>query len=134
MALADSAALQAVRDWCNARFVKPWAAGSSFYVYWHGAGFCTSSATQVLFSLPLDRPIASGATVALSHTSMQGFILRSNGSYSHGSSASVYVRPTSTTCTVRAGYIDIVATFGSTTNAQNNAPIGIALVGTITIS
>ena len=135
MALADNAALQAVRDWCNARFVQPWAAGDSFAVYWHGAGFCTTSATQVLFSLPIDRPIKSGCTATLTYSgSSQGFILRSNGAYSHGSAATTYVKPSSTSCTVRDGYIDVTCTFSATTNAQNNAPIGITLVGTATIS
>lgn len=134
MALADSAALQAVRDWANAAFVRPYRAGDTIYVYWYGAGCCTSSGTQVLYAIPLDRPIPSGRTATMAHTASQGYILRSNGSYSHGSAANTYVRPTSTTCTVRDGYIDVAATFASTTGAQNNAAIGIALVGTITIS
>lgn len=114
--------------------VRPYyRAGDTFNVYARYAGYVTSSKTQVHFVIPLCRPIIGSPTISLS--SISGFILRQDSSYTHGSSADDYVMPSSYSVNSYGGWgISVYATFSSTTNATNNAPIGVHWSGKVTIS
>lgn len=97
------------------------------------AGYTTDSKQLVWFVIPLTKPIIGGPTITVSSTT--GFILRQNDSYTHGSSASTRVTPTSYEAWGLANHgILVKATFSTVTNAINNAPIGIDWSGTITFS
>lgn len=124
------------------------AAGSSFRPYYKKgdtitfdrlatAGFLTNANKNVYFTVPLDKPIIGSPTVTAA--SNKGFIFRQRnssegGSYTHGSSASAYVTPTSYTAQIKGSWICITAVFSTTTNSVNNTPIGIDWSGKITFS
>ena len=109
---------------------KPYySAGDSFNLRIHTAGFCSSSSKNVYFAIPLGRPIIGSPTVTA--TSVDGLTIRSIGGYSHGSSASEYVKPTSYSVSYNSHYILIAATLSDTTNATNNTPVGITWSGTL---
>lgn len=100
------------------------------------AGYVTNSGTEVIFFIPFSMPIIGNPTVTIA--SGNGFILRQNGNYTHGSNAAsgnVYVHPNkcSATLSMENGLI-VTATFSTTTNVVNNSPIGIHWEGTITFS
>ncbi len=102
------------------------------------AGFITSSSTSLGFVIPISKPIIGNPTVTVS--SINGFKLRqrnssSGGSYTHGSSADVYAKPSKYTAAINDGAnISVVATFSTTTNAVNNSPIGVYWNGKVTLS
>lgn len=107
--------------------------GDEVDVTFYGAGFVTNAKTEVHFMLPLSKPVVGSP--AISVTSTDGFIFRQDDKYTHGSSATVHVFPTSMTAyAYHAAGVRVVAVFGNTTNTLNNAPIGIKFVGTITFS
>ena len=99
--------------------------GDSVDIRLQTSGYLTNSYKDVNFVIPLDKPVV-GSSVA-SVASINGFILRQNGKYTHGSSASTWVKPdiyvNGTTPTNKG--LGIVARFNTTTNAVNNSPIGI---------
>lgn len=134
MALADSAALRAVRDWCTSVFSPMYRPGDSFTVEVNTAGYVTASSTSVRFMVPLSRAVSSDVSnVTVSGMSV---ILRQDGKYTHGSSASVSVTPSSISAWARdrggGNYLTVWATMGSTTNAVNNDCVGIE--GTLTVT
>lgn len=123
----------------NIMYRPYFSAGDSFTAYYSGAGYCNDS-KQVSFVLFLAKPILGSPTVTIS-TSSAGYTLRQNGLYTHGSSASASVKPSTTngalyTGDSGSGYnsIRILATFTSTTNATANDAIGIYAGLTITLS
>lgn len=97
------------------------------------AGYVTSSGKNVVFTIPITKPVI-GAPKAVA-TSGNGFVLRQNDKYTHGSAASTYVKPTSYTVdsNYNSGFI-VTAIFDVTTNVINNNPIGIYWDGQITLS
>ena len=119
---------------------KPYySAGDSFSLSIHTAGYLTNSKTQVNFTIPVTRFILGSPKI--SAVSGTGFMLRQNGSYTHGStwdsanSQNSPVKGDTIEASYNANYgIRIKATFSDTTNAINNAPIGIDWQGTITFS
>lgn len=107
--------------------------GDSFSVGYRGAGYVTGAGAQVVFIVPLAKQIIGSPTVTV--TSGNGFTLRQNNLYTHGSSSSVYCFPDSYETSVIDGVgVYINAKFSTTTNVINNAPIGIYWGGTITFS
>ena len=107
--------------------------GDSFSFGYRGAGYVTDAGRQVVFIVPLAKPIVGSPTVTV--TSVNGFTLRQNNAYTHGSSASTYCIPDSYECAIINGVgVYINARFTTTTNVVNNAPIGIYWGGTITFS
>lgn len=85
------------------------------------------------FSIPLSKPIIGSPTVTV--TSSSGLILRQENAYTHGSSSSTYVKPSSYSTVASTGnYVRIIAKMSSTTNAVNNSPIGITASIKITFS
>lgn len=109
-------------------------AGDSFYVYIYTAGFVSSSSKNIYFLVPFSKPVIGNPTITAKSQSDYGFILRQDGKYTHGSSSSTYVKPSSYTVTVSNIGIRVYAVFSTTTNAVNNAPVGITWGGTITFS
>lgn len=90
----------------------------------HTAGYVTSSSKSVRFSIPLSKPVASDVTsVTISNLKLT---LRQGGKYTHGSSASTGVAPSSITASVDNGFIMVNCIMSSTTNAVNNDVIGIS--------
>ena len=107
------------------------------------AGFVTSSGQSIQFTVPLAKPIIGNPTVTA--TSVDGFQLRCNGLYTHGSSASAYAKPDSYSVVTTNGGNNVVitASFSTTTNiinntvtvgARNNSAIGIYWSGQLTIT
>lgn len=97
------------------------------------AGYVTNSGTDIVFWIPFAVPIIGASAISI--TSASGFILRQDNKYTHGSSADVYARPVSyeaTLTTMNGVYAKAV--MPTTTNATNNAPIGIYWSGVITLS
>lgn len=107
--------------------------GDSFTVTFRGSGYVTNGMKDVSFWLPLTAPVIGSPTITAA--SGNGFIFRQGNSYTHGSSASVYITPTSYEVTnyYRCG-LYIKAVFTDTTNVTNNDAIGIYWHGTITFS
>lgn len=97
------------------------------------AGYVTNSSKDVSFWIPMAVPIVGSPTVTL--TSGQGFVLRQGNKYTHGSTASTYVTPTSYEAAITMfNGIYVKAVFEDTTNVTNNDAIGIYWNGTITFS
>ena len=118
----------------NPTYYQPYVRqGNSVSLTMLTAGYVTNAGTEVSFWVPFTRYIVGSPTVTVA--SGNGFILRQNNAYTHGSSATVYTKPTSYKATVYANNgVWITATFSNTTNVINNAPIGINWNGTITFS
>ena len=96
-------------------------------------GYVTNSGKDISFWIPMSEPIVGNPTVTIS--SGNGFVLRQNNKYTHGSSASVYVTPSSYEASrISIHGIYVKAVFTDTTNVTNNDPIGIYWDGTITFS
>lgn len=95
-------------------------------------GYVTGGGNQVIFSVPLSKPLV-GVSAATATTN-NGFRGRQGGKYTHGSSASAYVKPASYSCYVRESWIEVRITIDKTTNVTNNDAIGIAWSGYLTFS
>lgn len=108
--------------------------GDSISVTWTGAGYVTSSKTEIHFCIPLSKPVIGSPTVTVA--SANGIRLRQGDAYTHGSASDTLATPSSYPSPVLApgGYVRITAKMSSTTNAVNNSPIGIQWLGTITFS
>lgn len=107
--------------------------GDSITVTFRGAGYVTNGKKDVSFWLPLTTPVIGSPTITVA--SGNGFTLRQGDSYTHGSSASSFVTPTSyeVSNSFRCG-LYIKAVFSDVTNVTNNDTIGIYWNGTITFS
>lgn len=116
----------------NQNYKPYYCAGDSINVIYYGAGFLTSSKTQVRFTLPLSKPIIGSPKITVSDE--EGFVLRQSENYTHGSAASNLVKPSSYTFAITDAGIRVVATFSDTTNAVNNDAIGIEWVATLALS
>lgn len=98
------------------------------------SGFVTDSAKSIRFTVPLSKPIIGSPTITV--TSNTGLQLRQNGQYTHGSAAGTLVFPTSYNAVSTNGgnHVVIYAKMSDTTNAINNAAIGVWWSGHITFS
>lgn len=107
--------------------------GDSMTLTLRTAGYVTNGSKDVSFWIPLSMPIVGSPTVTI--TSGTGFVLRQGNTYTHGSSASVNVHPTSYEATATMFFgIYVKAIFSDITNVTNNDSIGIYWNGTITFS
>ncbi|RGF19921.1 hypothetical protein [Dorea sp. AM10-31] len=95
-------------------------------------GYVTGGGNQIIFSVPLSKPLV-GVSAATATTN-NGFRGRQGGKYTHGSSASTYVKPASYSCYVRESWIEVRITISSTANVANNDAIGVAWSGYLTFS
>lgn len=102
-------------------------------IRFHGAGYTTNSKKEVHCMIPLSKPVVGTPTITVTPTS--GFILRQEDKYTHGSGASTYAVPTKIEAyAYHAAGVRIIATFADTTNAINNAPVGVMFIGNIDFS
>jgi hypothetical protein len=107
--------------------------GDSFTITLRTAGYVTNGSKDVSFWIPMSMPIIGSPTVTVE--SGNGFTLRQNDKYTHGSTASASVHPTSYEATATyANGIYVKAVFSDTTNVTNNDTIGIYWHGTVTFS
>nr|WP_302271023.1 alanine-zipper protein [uncultured Blautia sp.] len=97
-------------------------------------GYTTSGMTEVLFFMPFSRPIIGASGVSVS--SVGGLIIRQNNKYLYGSTATVYVKPSSYTSEIVDGGqgVNIRAKMPNTTNVTNNTACAITASIKITFS
>lgn len=100
-------------------------AGDSFSATFGTAGYITSSGKDVIFIIPLSKPIIGNPTVTV--TSVEGLMVRQNNKYLYGGSSTKYVKPSKYTIhsTLSGGCIHVFATMPNTTDVTNNSPCGI---------
>lgn len=123
-----------VSNTANPGYFRPYRRrGDSMNITLKTAGYVTNSGQDVTFIVPFTVPIVGSPTVTVASGS--GFVLRQGNSYTHGSSASTFVTPTSYSASLATFHgITVVAKFSNTTNVTNNDAIGIYWSGTITFS
>lgn len=100
-------------------------AGDSIGATFGTAGYITSSGKDVIFMIPLSKPIIGNPTVTV--TSVEGLMVRQNNKYLYGGSSTKYVKPSKYTVhsTLSGGCIYVFATMPNTTDVTNNSPCGI---------
>lgn len=88
-------------------------------------GYTSSGMKEVLFFMPFSRPIMGASGVSVS--SVDGLIIRQNNKYLYGSTATVYVKPSSYTSEIVGGGqgVNIRAKMPNTTNVTNNTACAI---------
>lgn len=97
------------------------------------AGFVTNAGKDVSFYVPFSVPIIGAPVVTV--TSINGFVLRQDNKYTHGSASSTYIVPDSYSANVAQWLgVYITAHFTDVTNVVNNDAIGIYWNGTIAFS
>lgn len=114
-------------------------AGDSIDFVVKTSGFVTASGTAVAFTIPITKPVIGNPTAEVTSTST--FILRQNGSYTHGSdgSSSPNVNAKPKSYSIEQNYnsgIVVTAVFDSASGAgsvENNSHIGVAWSGKITL-
>lgn len=97
-------------------------------------GYTSSGMKEVLFFMPFSRPIMGASGVSVS--SVDGLIIRQNNKYLYGSTATVYVKPSSYTSEIVGGGqgVNIRAKMPNTTNVTNNTACAITASIKITFS
>lgn len=97
-------------------------------------GYTTSGMAEVLFFMPFSRPIIGASGVSVS--SVNGLIIRQNNKYLYGSTATVYVKPSSYTSEIVDGGqgVNIRAKMPNTTNVTNNTACAVTASIKITFS
>lgn len=114
---------------------KPYySAGDSLTLTIYTAGFVTSAGKSIRFLVPFAKPVIGSPTVTIA--SVGGITIRQGGKYTHGSTSSASVKPSSyeTIGDTDWNGIQIVANMSDATDAQNNDSLGIYWNGTITFS
>lgn len=106
------------------KYVQPYRSGDSFYTVFAGGGFVANGKTEVWFTVPLSKP-HKATSVTITPTTNGGLVIRQGGKYTHGSSASGFISPSSYTATLFENAVRIKATFEDTTNAVNNDACGV---------
>lgn len=109
-------------------------AGDSISATFGTAGYITNSGKDVIFIIPLSKPIVGNPTVTV--TSVEGLMVRQNNKYLYGGSSTKYVKPRKYTVhsTLSGGCIHVFATMPNTTDVTNNSPCGIYVNIKITFS
>lgn len=106
--------------------------GGVVTIRWTGAGYITSSGTQVNFTIPFAIPIVGTTTVSVS--SSAGLIIRQNNKYLYGSSASAGARASSYVGTVDMYGVKVAANMPNTTNVTDNSSCGVDATVVLTFS
>ena len=97
------------------------------------AGYVTGGSTNICFYVPCSRYILGNPTP--SAVSINGLTIRQGGKYTHGSSASAYVKPSSYSVSIAPdGGFYVNAVINTTTNAVNNDACGVRWSGKIVLS
>ena len=97
-------------------------------------GYTTTGMKEVIFFMPFSRPIMGASGVSVS--SVDGLIIRQNNKYLYGSTATVYVKPSSYTSEIVDGGqgVNIRAKMPNTTNVTNNTACAVTASIKITFS
>lgn len=100
-------------------------AGDSISATFGTAGYITNSGKDVIFIIPLSKPIVGNPNVTV--TSVGGLMVRQNNKYLYGGSSTKYVKPSkyAVRSTLSGGCINVTATMPNTTDVTNNSPCGI---------
>ena len=100
-------------------------AGDSISATFGTAGYITNSGKDVIFIIPLSKPMVGNPTVTVA--SVEGLMVRQNNKYLYGGSSTKYVKPSKYTVhsTLSGGCIHVFATMQNTTDVTNNSPCGI---------
>lgn len=100
-------------------------AGDSISATFGTAGYITDSGKDVIFIIPLSKPMVGNPTVTV--TSVKGIMVRQNNKYSYGGSSTKYVKPSkyAVHSTLSGGCIHVFATMPNITDVINNSPCGI---------
>ena len=100
-------------------------AGDSIGATFGTAGYITSSGKDVIFIIPLSKPIIGNPTVTV--TSVEGLMVRQNNKYLYGGSSTKYVKPSKYAIhsTLNGGCLHVFATMPNTKDVTNNSPCGI---------
>lgn len=96
------------------------------------AGYVTNAGKNIVFTIHTAKPVIGSPNVTVSGG--QGFVLRQDGNYTHGSAASTFVKPTSYSVILNDSGFVVTAVFDVTTNVVNNDATGVYWDGTITLS
>ena len=106
---------------------KPYfTAGDSIELLILASGFVTSNKSSVQFVVPVGKPIFGISSVTASSQTDGGLKMRQGGNYTHGSGASAYAKPASYSATYSPhGFVNVYATYDTTTNAVNNDACGV---------
>lgn len=96
------------------------------------SGYVTNAGKNIVFTIPVSKPVIGSPSIRVD--SSKGFVLRQDGNYTHGSTASTFVKPTSYSVVLNNSGFVVTAIFDVTTNVTNNDSIGIYWDGTITLS
>ena len=98
-------------------------AGDSISATFGTAGYITNSGKDVIFIIPLSKPMVGNPTI----TSVEGLMVRQNNKYLYGGSSTKYVKPSKYAIhsTLSGGCICVTATMPNTTDVTNNSPCGI---------
>lgn len=100
-------------------------AGDSISATFGTAGYITSSGKDVIFIIPLSKPMIGTPTVTV--TSVEGLMVRQNNKYLYGGSSTKHVKPSkyAVHSTLSGGCLHIYATMPNTKDVTNNSPCGI---------
>lgn len=118
-----------------ASWIPYYTKGDSVSVKIYRTGFITTNGKELMFFIPLSRPIVGVSAVAIS--SIDGLTVRQNGDYCFSKIiSSSPVKPNSYSASVVGGGcgINIKATFTDTTNVKNNDACGVYASIKITFS
>lgn len=106
--------------------------GDILDIYIHTSGYATTSGKDILFLVPLSKPIIGNPVVSVS--SINGLVLRQNNSYPHNSSGWCQPASYSAADTNHGFGFNVQARFNDNTGVTNNSPIGIVANIRITFS
>lgn len=119
----------------NVNWRPYYAKGDSVSVKIYRAGFITTGKTELMFFVPLSKPIVGSTTASVS--SIDGLTIRQNGDYCFSNViSSDPIKPKSYTASVVGGGcgVNIKAKFSDTTNVTNNDACGVYASIKITFS
>jgi len=112
-------------------FYPYYIAGDRLTGKWKGGGYVTTAKKEVVFTVPLARPIVGSPTISVTAS----LIIRQGSKYTHGSSSSTKVTPSSYEIERGIGdSICITCVMSDLTNAVNNDACAVAADLTITFS
>lgn len=120
----------------DTNYIPYYKAGDTIDFHIKTSGFITASGRAVAFTIPITKPVIGSPSAVV--TVDNGFILRQDGNYTHGSNGSpeTYVKATSFSIenNYNCGFV-VTATFDvNTGSVVNNSHIGIVWKGRITLS
>lgn len=106
-------------------------AGDKLTGKWKGGGYVTTAKKEVVFTVPLAKPIVGNPTITVAAS----LIIRQGSKYTHGSASSTKVKPRSYEIERGIGdAICITCVMSDLTNAVNNDACAVAADLTITFS